>query len=75
MARYRLRLEPVLAMLGLRHDNVISQDKNARAIVTQYRESDLEFLAPVLAADGLSWRFGHDQDGAAPAPVAGFCSI
>jgi type VI secretion system secreted protein VgrG len=95
VARYRLRLEPALAMLGLRRDSYIFQDKDARAIVTelladyprlrfdfdvtqtlatraivtQYRESDLEFLTRLLAADGLSWRFGHDQDGAPAAPA------
>ncbi len=88
MARYRLRLEPGLSLLGLRRDSYIFQDKNAqdlitelladytqvrfefdvtqelavRPIWTQYRESDLEFLQRVLAAEGLSWRFEHDQD-------------
>lgn len=88
LARYRLRLEPGLALLGLRRDSYIFQDKNAqdlitelladytqvrfefditqtlavRPIWTQYRESDLEFLQRVLAAEGLSWRFEHDQD-------------
>ncbi|MEC5164232.1 type VI secretion system Vgr family protein, partial [Janthinobacterium sp. CG_S6] len=95
VARYRLRLEPALAMLGLRRDSYIFQDKDARAIitelladypqlrfdfdvtqtlasraiVTQYRESDLAFLTRLLAADGLSWRFDHDQDDAAAAPA------
>jgi type VI secretion system secreted protein VgrG len=90
LARYRLRLEPGLALLGLRRDSYIFQDKNAqdlitelladyaqvrfefdvtqtlavRPIWTQYRESDLEFLQRVLAAEGLSWRFEHDQDDA-----------
>ncbi|MET0323285.1 MAG: type VI secretion system Vgr family protein [Duganella sp.] len=89
MARYRLRLEPGLALLGLRRDSYIFQDKNAqdlitelladylqvrfefdvtqtlavRPIWTQYRESDLEFLQRVLAAEGLSFRFEHEQDG------------
>jgi type VI secretion system secreted protein VgrG len=88
MARYRLRLEPGLALLGLRRDSYIFQDKNAQELITelladykqvrfefdvtqelaarpiwtQYRESDLEFLQRVLAAEGLSWRFEHDQD-------------
>ena len=88
MARYRLRLEPGLALLGLRRDSFIFQDKNAqdliaelladypqvrfefditqtlaaRPIWTQYRESDLEFLQRVLADEGLSWRFEHEQD-------------
>jgi type VI secretion system secreted protein VgrG len=87
LARYRLRLEPALGMLGLRRDSYIFQDMNARDIVTelladypqvrfefdvtqdltlrpvcaQYRESDLEFFKRVLASEGLSWRFEHDQ--------------
>ena len=89
VARYRLRLEPALAMLGYRRDSYIFQDKNAqdivtelladypqlrfefdvtqelpvRAICTQYRESDLEFFTRLLASEGLSWRFEHDQVG------------
>lgn len=87
LARYRLHLQPALALLGLRRDSYIFQDKNARDVITelladypqvrfefdvtqelavrpiwtQYRESDLEFLQRVLAAEGLSWRFEHDQ--------------
>jgi type VI secretion system secreted protein VgrG len=87
VARYRLRLEPALALLRLRRDSYIFQDKNAqdivtelladypqlrfefdvtqtlepRAICTQYRESDLEFFTRLLASEGLSWRFEHDQ--------------
>jgi len=87
LARYRLHLQPALALLGLRRDSYIFQDKNARDLITelladypqvqfefdvsqqlavrpiwtQYRESDLEFLQRVLAAEGLSWRFEHDQ--------------
>ncbi|MFL6674673.1 MAG: type VI secretion system Vgr family protein, partial [Massilia sp.] len=86
-ARYRLRLEPALALLAVRRDSYIFQDKNARDIVTelladypqvrfefdvtqhlatravctQYRESDLEFFVRLLASEGLSWRFEHDQ--------------
>lgn len=86
VARYRLRLEPALALLALRRDCYIFQDKNVRdivtelladypqvrfefdvtqtltprAICTQYRESDLDFLARLLASEGLSWRFEHD---------------
>nr|WP_315222585.1 type VI secretion system Vgr family protein [uncultured Duganella sp.] len=98
LARYRLRLEPGLALLGLRRDSYIFQDKNAqdlitelladykqvrfefditqtlvaRPIWTQYRESDLEFLQRVLASEGLSWRFEHDQEeGAADAEGGG----
>jgi type VI secretion system secreted protein VgrG len=34
-ARYRLRLEPALALLRLRRDSYIFQDKNAQDIVTE----------------------------------------
>ena len=87
VARYRLRLEPALAMLRERRDSFIFQDKDAQAIITelladypqlrftfdvtqtlaqreictQYRESDLDFLTRLLASEGLSWRFEHDQ--------------
>ena len=87
VARYRLRLEPALALLELRRDSYIFQDKNVRDIVTelladypqvrfdfditqelaprpvctQYRESDLAFFVRLLASEGLSWRFEHDQ--------------
>lgn len=87
VARYRLRLEPALALLRLRRDSYIFQDKNVRDIVTelladypqlrfdfdvtqalapravctQYRESDLEFFTRLLASEGLSWRFEHEQ--------------
>lgn len=87
VARYRLHLEPGLALLRLRRDSFIFQNKNAqdiitellsdypqvrfefdvtqalavRPICTQYRESDLEFFERLLASEGLSWRFEHDQ--------------
>jgi type VI secretion system secreted protein VgrG len=35
VARYRLRLEPALALLALRRDSYVFQDKNARDIVTE----------------------------------------
>jgi type VI secretion system secreted protein VgrG len=89
VARYRLRLEPALALLRERQDNYIFQDKNAREIVTelladypqlrfefdlvqplapraictQHRESDFAFFRRLLASEGLSWRFEHDQAG------------
>ena len=89
VARYRLRLEPALALLRHRRDSHIFQDRNAqgiitelladypqvrfefdisselaqRSICTQYRESDLAFLARLMASEGLSWRFEHDQAG------------
>jgi type VI secretion system secreted protein VgrG len=88
VARYRLRLEPALALLRLRRDSYIFQDKNVRDIVTelfadypqlrfdfditqdlpprpictQYRESDYDFFVRLMASEGLSWRFEHDQD-------------
>lgn len=87
VARYRLRLEPALALLRHRRDSYIFQDKNVQEIVTellsdypqvrfafdvtqsllkrdictQYRESDLAFLTRLLTAEGLSWRFEHEQ--------------
>jgi len=39
----------------------VSQHLAPRAICTQYRESDYEFLCRILASEGLSWRFEHDQ--------------
>jgi type VI secretion system secreted protein VgrG len=41
----------------------LTQDLAARAVCTQYRESDFEFLVRLLASEGLSWRFEHDQRG------------
>lgn len=32
-----------------------------RAVCTQYRESDFDFLQRILASEGLNWRFDHDQ--------------
>jgi type VI secretion system secreted protein VgrG len=87
VARYRLRLEPALALLRLRRDNFLFQELDARAIITelladypqvrfdfevtqtlaprpvctQYRASDLEFFTRLLADEGLSYRFEHDQ--------------
>jgi type VI secretion system secreted protein VgrG len=87
VARYRLRLEPALALLRLRRDSYIFQDKNVQDIVTelfadypqlrfefdltqdspvrpictQYRESDYDFFVRLLASEGLSWRFEHEQ--------------
>jgi type VI secretion system secreted protein VgrG len=39
----------------------ITQELPQREICTQYRESDLEFITRLLASEGLSWRFEHDQ--------------
>lgn len=39
----------------------ITQALAARPLCTQYRESDLAFFTRLLASEGLSWRFKHDQ--------------
>lgn len=39
----------------------IRQAMAMRPICTQYRESDFEFFTRLLADEGLSWRFEHDQ--------------
>jgi type VI secretion system secreted protein VgrG len=39
----------------------VTQDLAVRPICTQYRESDFEFFSRLLASEGLSWRFEHDQ--------------
>lgn len=58
VARYRLRLEPALALLRLRRDSHIFQDKDVRAIVTE------------LLADYPQVRFAFDvTQTLAPRPV------
>jgi type VI secretion system secreted protein VgrG len=47
----------------LRFDFDLTQRLSTRPICTQYRESDLAFFKRVLASEGLSWRFEHDQAG------------
>jgi type VI secretion system secreted protein VgrG len=47
----------------LRFDVDVTQELSARAICTQYRESDLAFFTRLLASEGLSWRFEHDHAG------------
>lgn len=47
----------------LRFEIDVTQELAPRAICTQYRESDLEFFTRLLASEGLSWRFEHDQAG------------
>lgn len=48
----------------VRFDFDITQTLASRAVCTQYRESDLAFFCRLLASEGLSWRFEHDQSGA-----------
>ena len=45
----------------IRFDFDITQELLPRAVCTQYRESDLDFFARLLASEGLNWRFEHDQ--------------
>ncbi|HJV25911.1 MAG TPA: type VI secretion system Vgr family protein [Aromatoleum sp.] len=40
----------------------VTQPLRRHSRLTQYRESDLEFLQRVLADEGLSFHFEHDQD-------------
>ncbi|MEO7495930.1 MAG: type VI secretion system Vgr family protein [Massilia sp.] len=57
LARYRLRLEPALALLALRRDSYIFQDQDAREIVTElladYPQLRFEFdiTQPLTARD------------------------
>ncbi|CAN5783395.1 type VI secretion system Vgr family protein [soil metagenome] len=46
----------------------VTQALPVRAICTQYRETDLAFMTRLLASDGLSWRFEHEQDCTAGTP-------
>jgi type VI secretion system secreted protein VgrG len=39
----------------------VTQELATRAVCTQYRESDYDFFTRLMAAEGLSWRFEHDQ--------------
>lgn len=45
----------------VRFDFDITQELLSRPICTQYRETDFEFFERLLASEGLSWRFEHDQ--------------
>ncbi|MEW6369349.1 MAG: type VI secretion system Vgr family protein [Pseudomonadota bacterium] len=45
----------------VRFDFDITQELLSRPICTQYRETDFEFFQRLLASEGLSWRFEHDQ--------------
>ncbi len=44
------------------HAFALQRDFAPRPIRTQYRESDLDFLLRLLAEEGLSFRFDHDQE-------------
>jgi type VI secretion system secreted protein VgrG len=46
-----------------RFDFDITQELSDAPVCTQYRESDLAFFTRLLASEGLSWRFEHDQAG------------
>ena len=87
LARYRLIVEPWLALLDHRRNCCLLQDVDALGAVgavfaaylqadwradvtqplrthsrlTQYHETDLAFVRRILAAEGLSFRFEHDQ--------------
>lgn len=86
-ARYRLTMEPWTALLALRRNALIFQDRDvrgvleqvfadypqadwridvtqplpARAVTTQFRETDWAFVTRLLADAGLAWRFEHRQ--------------
>ncbi|MDR1999921.1 MAG: type VI secretion system tip protein VgrG [Zoogloeaceae bacterium] len=45
--------------------NQITQPLRNHSISTQYRETDLAFIRRLLAEEGLSYRFEHDQSAAA----------
>jgi type VI secretion system secreted protein VgrG len=47
----------------LRFDVDVTQALSVRPICTQYRESDLAFFVRLLASEGLSWRFEHEESG------------
>jgi type VI secretion system secreted protein VgrG len=47
----------------LRFDFDVTSALSVHPVCTQYRESDLAFFMRLLASEGLSWRFEHDQDG------------
>lgn len=45
----------------------VTQPLPRRAITTQYRESDWDFVTRLLAEHGLAWRFDHSTAGDSPA--------
>jgi len=48
----------------------VTQPLPIRPICTQYQESDLDFLTRLLASEGLSWRFEHEQTATPSAQAA-----
>jgi type VI secretion system secreted protein VgrG len=48
----------------LRFEFELGQPLAPRAVCTQYRESDFDFLQRILASEGLNWRFEHEQSDA-----------
>ena len=45
--------------------NLVTQPLRTYSIATQYRETDFEFIRRLLAEEGLSFRFEHDQSAVA----------
>ncbi|MBS1140760.1 MAG: Rhs element Vgr protein [Proteobacteria bacterium] len=45
--------------------NSVTQPLRTYSIATQYRETDLDFIRRLLAEEGLSFRFEHDQSASA----------
>jgi type VI secretion system secreted protein VgrG len=46
---------------GVRVEFDLTQPLAARPLRVQYRETDFDFLQRILAAEGLNWRFEHQQ--------------
>uniref|UniRef100_UPI00339D60F2 type VI secretion system Vgr family protein n=1 Tax=Cupriavidus necator TaxID=106590 RepID=UPI00339D60F2 len=59
-------IEDVLGDYPLAHYRIaVSQTLRKRSICCQYRETDVAFVTRLLAEEGLSYRFEHQQDDAA----------
>ncbi|AXW24568.1 type VI secretion system Vgr family protein [Ralstonia solanacearum] len=60
-------IEEVLADYPLGHYRLaVSQPMHKRSICCQYRETDFAFVERLLAEEGLSYRFEHQQGDASP---------